>query len=190
MALHLRWEEVLVQGLIRRIGTGETTEIWNMNWLPREGSLRPIRYSAAMAPQLVSELIDSTTATWDMQMLESFFTLADVESIINIPLSTRRQADFWACHHEKKGAFSVRSAYRMLVINKHHATSYIENIASRSDTKAEEKEWLAIWNLDVPSKIRVFLWRLARHSLPSGDVLFRRNMAQQSICCICGAQDS
>jgi len=92
-----------------------------------------------MAPQLVSELIDSTTATWDMQMLESFFTLADVESIINIPLSTRRQADFWACHHEKKGAFSVRSAYRMLVINKHHATSYIENIAGRSDTKAEEK---------------------------------------------------
>jgi len=161
-----------------------------MNWLPREGSLRPIRSSAAMAPQLVSELIDSTTATWDMQMLESFFTLADVESIINIPLSTRRQADFWAWHHEKKGVFSVRSAYRMLVINKHHATSYIENIAGRSDTKAEEKEWLAIWNLDVPSKIRVFLWRLARHSLPSGDVLFRRNMAQQSICDICGAQDS
>ena len=132
--------EVLTQGLIRRIGTDETTEIRNMNWLPREGSLRLLRSSAAMAPHLVSELIDATTATWDMQMLQTYFTPADVKVILNIPLCTRRQADFWAWHHEKKGVFSVRSAYRMLVINKHHATKYMENIAGRSDTKAEEKE--------------------------------------------------
>jgi hypothetical protein len=37
--------EVLQQGLIRRIGIGETTDIWNMNWLPRDGSLRPVRSS-------------------------------------------------------------------------------------------------------------------------------------------------
>ena len=181
---------MLTQGLIRWIGIGETTKIWNMNWLPREGSLRPLRSSAAMAPHLVSELIDATTATWDMQMLQTYFTPADVKVILNIPLCTRRQADFWAWHHEKKGVFSVRSAYRMLVINKHHATEYMENIAGRSDTKAEEKEWLGIWKLDLPSKIRVFLWRLARHSLPSGDILFCRHMAQQSSCGICGAQDS
>ena len=123
-------------------------------------------------------------------MLQTYFTPADVKAILNIPLCTRRRADFWAWHHEKKGVFSVRSAYRMLVINKHHATEYMENIAGRSDTKAEEKEWLGIWKLDVPSKIRVFLWRLARHSLPSGDILFCRHMAQQSSCGICGAQDS
>ena len=91
---------------------------------------------------------------------------------------------------KRKVFFSVRSAYRMLVINKHHATEYMENIAGRSDTKAEEKEWLGIWKLDLPSKIRVFLWRLARHSLPSGDILFCRHMAQQSSCGICGAHDS
>ena len=65
-----------------------------MNWLPREGSLRPLRSSAAMAPHLVSELIDATTATWDMQMLQTYFTPADVKVILNIPLCTRRQADF------------------------------------------------------------------------------------------------
>ena len=31
--------EVLSQGIIRRIGTGETTEIWVSNWLPRDGLL-------------------------------------------------------------------------------------------------------------------------------------------------------
>jgi hypothetical protein len=35
-------KEVLKQGLIKRIGTGEGTLIWNTNWLPRDGLLRPM----------------------------------------------------------------------------------------------------------------------------------------------------
>jgi hypothetical protein len=53
--------DVLKQGLIRRTGTGETPEIWNMNWL---GSLGPVRLSTAPAPKLVDELTDSMTASW------------------------------------------------------------------------------------------------------------------------------
>jgi hypothetical protein len=34
-------KEVLQNGLIRRIGTGLGTNIWSMNWLPRDGTLRP-----------------------------------------------------------------------------------------------------------------------------------------------------
>jgi hypothetical protein len=179
--------DVLKQGLIRRIGTGESTEIWNMNWLPREGSLRPVRSISATAPILVSELIDATTATWDMQLLETFFTPVDMETIGNIPLCTRKQEDFWAWHHEKSDVFSVRSAYRMLVIHKHHATAYLEHTAGRSDLRAEE--WLSIWKLDVPSKIHIFLWRLTRNSIPSGDVLLHRNMHRTALVAS-GVQDS
>jgi len=35
-------KDVLCQGLIRRIGTGEATDIWAMNWIPRDGLMRPI----------------------------------------------------------------------------------------------------------------------------------------------------
>jgi hypothetical protein len=31
-----------------------------------------------------------------------------------------------------------------------------------------------LWGIKVPSKVRVFLWRLARCSLPSKDVLLHR----------------
>ena len=55
---------------------------------------------------------------------------------------------------------------------------------------ANEKEWSAIWQLKVPSKIRLFLWRLARHSIPTADVLHRRHMIEQAACFICGAEDS
>jgi hypothetical protein len=32
--------DTLAQGLIRRIGTGEQTDIWSSNWLPRDGMMR------------------------------------------------------------------------------------------------------------------------------------------------------
>ena len=47
-----------------------------------------------------------------------------------------------------------------------------------------------MWKTKVPSKLRVFLWRLAKNSIPSGDVLARRNMARHSLCALCGCPDS
>ena len=47
-----------------------------------------------------------------------------------------------------------------------------------------------LWGIKVPSKVRVFLWRLARCSLPSKDVLLHRNMSDSSACSIGGARDS
>jgi len=163
--------EVLERGLIRRIRTGESTHIWQMNWIPRENSLRPFRRDLTDPPQMVSELIDHTMASWDVQKLHAVFCPSDVEAILNIPLCTRRQGDFWAWHHEKRGIFSVRSAYRMLAINKERPIAYLENIAGRSDLRSEENEWMSVWQVKVPSKIHVFLWRLAHHSLLSRNVL-------------------
>jgi hypothetical protein len=49
----------------------------------------------------------------------------DVEVISGIPLSMRCQNDFWAWHYERKGVFSVRSAYRMLVMNREKMTAWL-----------------------------------------------------------------
>ena len=68
--------------------------------------------------------------------------------------------------------------------------AWLEDRSGTSDIRAIEKEWLAIWKVNVPAKIRVFLWRLARHSLSSGDVLHHRNMATHNLCGICGEPDS
>jgi hypothetical protein len=59
-----------------------------------------------------------------------------------------------------------------------------------SNTAAEEKLWHKMWKVQVPSKMKLFLWRLAQQSLPTGDVRHHRNMADSSSCSICGAADS
>jgi hypothetical protein len=55
--------EVLQQGLIRRIGSSETTSIWSMDWLPTDSMRQPVPSSAQHPPHLVSELINHTSAT-------------------------------------------------------------------------------------------------------------------------------
>jgi hypothetical protein len=173
-------KNILEQGIIRRIGTGEGTRIWQMNWLPRDGLLRPVcRSQGAQHLSLVSDLIDHTACSWRTDILEEAFAPMDREITQGIP---RQQDDFWAWHYEKSDIFSVRSAYRMLVHNCYKRLAWLEHKAGRSDTKAEEKEWSTIWKVKVPSKIRIFLWRLARHSIPTRDVLHH--------CSICGMEDS
>lgn len=56
--------------------------------------------------------------------------------------------------------------------------------------ETDQKEWATLWKIKVPSKLRIFLWRLARQSLPTGDVRHNRHMAQHRNCTICGQPDS
>jgi hypothetical protein len=105
----------LKQGLIRRIGTGENTNPLNDHWISRDGLLRPMACLKADPPARVSDFIEPMMAKWKEEKLREFMQPMDVEIILQIPLSGRRQADIWAWHYDSRGAFSVHSTYRMLV---------------------------------------------------------------------------
>ena len=93
-------------GLINRIGNGEYTNIWLDNWLPRYHMLRPICHKSLNPPQKVTDLIDHSTASWDVAKLDEHFLDMDKEIIMNIPLSSRVQ-DFWSWHYENRGVFML-----------------------------------------------------------------------------------
>lgn len=177
--------DVLALGLIKRIGLGTDTNIWLENWLPRDYKLRPICSISVNPPQSVSELIDSTTRTWNRQVLLQHFIRPDVDVIMNIPLSFRMQQNFWAWHYDKRGVFSVRSAYRIITAIKYQREDWLDQRPGRSDTAADRRAWTQLWKVQVPSKVRVFVWRLAHMSLPTGTVRHTRSMATSLACSIC-----
>jgi hypothetical protein len=53
----LEGRDVMKQGIIKRIGDGKMTVIWNYNSIPRDFNMRPLVCRVAEPPMLVSELI-------------------------------------------------------------------------------------------------------------------------------------
>jgi acyl-CoA synthetase (AMP-forming)/AMP-acid ligase II len=92
----LEGRDIMRQGLIRRIRTGESTHCWNDNWLPCGEAMRLIaclKAEQADIPMRVAELIDATIASWNTQKLEEFFLPMDIEVIRSIPINSRWHDD-------------------------------------------------------------------------------------------------
>lgn len=182
----LEGREVLKQGLIRRIGNGQTTNMWNDNWLPRPNMMRPLAALKENKPEMVSELVDEGARTWNVQMLQEHLLPMDVMIVRRIPLPSTNFEDTWAWSQEKSGNFSVRSAYRMLIDTRNRREAWLDGRPGNSDPAREEKAWAKLWKYRIPSKLRIFAWRLARQSLPTADVAHHRTMAPTNMCSICG----
>jgi hypothetical protein len=182
--------DTLKIGLIRRIGNGTTTKIWEDTWLPREENMRPYGCRVANPPTLVSELIDGANATWNKARVEEVFLPMDARTIMSIPLCTRAMTDFWSWQFEKQGVFTVKSAYNMLVATRQRREAWLEGSPGSSRTNMEAGSWKLLWKVQVPAKIRMFLWRLSKHSLPTEDVRAHRHMSDSPSCGLCGSPDS
>ena len=138
-------------------------------------------------PVNVSELICSAMRTWDTAKLETHFLPMDVEAIKQIPICYVRQPNFWAWHFDQRGIFTVKSAYHAIMETKRRREDYLEGTAAHSSSEQEERGWKMLWKVKVPSKLRVFAWRLTRSCLPTGEVLAERGMATTAICPVCNA---
>ncbi|KAE8785882.1 hypothetical protein D1007_40399 [Hordeum vulgare] len=136
---------------------------------------------------MVAKLIDPVTRSWDRTALEVNFYPMDMKAILNFPLSSSIQCDSWAWHYEKKGTFLVWSAYRMLASIKQQRTDWLEHTGGHSETASDCRSSTRLWGALVPSKVKVFSWRLTRTSIPTGDVRKHRSMAAMAECSLCRA---
>lgn len=182
--------DILPQGVIRRTGDGKTTEIWSQNWIPRDSFKRPITSLLPNPPMMVAHLIVASSASWKEDLVWVTFTHFDAEEILRIPLCTRIVDDFWAWHEESRGGFSVRLPYRMILRTKLNREAWLNEEEGPSSDQQEQNKWSRIWHIKVPSKLRMFVWRLARQSMPTGDLLKHRNMSTEDTCLIYGAMDT
>lgn len=167
--------EILSLGLIKRIGNRADTHIWLANWLPRDFKLRPICPRSNDPPTRVSDLIDPAKRSWNMQLLDEHLIAPDVDIVLNIPLSSLVQEDFWAWQYNT----AIKAQWE----------DWLEHRSGDSNSSVDKKSWMFLWKVKIPSKVRVFVWRLAHTSLPTGSVRCSRNMSESDACSICGAAE-
>lgn len=85
----LEGRDITKQGIIRRTGNGQTTNIWTDNWIPKDSSLRLVLSLIDNPPVMVSDLLQPSSATWNEEYIRSIFLPIDVDEVIKIPVCTR-----------------------------------------------------------------------------------------------------
>ncbi|KAL5836959.1 hypothetical protein ACOSQ3_014128 [Xanthoceras sorbifolium] len=107
----------------------------------------------------VASLISPSSHSWDLAKLDQVFVAADRDSILEIPLSLGDCNDSLIWHFDKNGEYSVKSGYRVAAQEKLSLKG--------SSSCADSKWWLALWNLNIPPKIKIFIWRVCLNAIPS-----------------------
>lgn len=125
---------------------------------------------------MVAELIKNENQ-WDLDKLQQHFRVEDIEIIQKIPLPSQYSKDEVMWHFDKKGEYSTKSGYQLaLKINCPKAPSSSNN---------SSKNWNALWALDLPEKVKIFMWKAALNIMPIAENLWKRKIIKEPICQRC-----
>lgn len=159
---------MLKKGMIKRIGDGNSTNIWQDKWIPNHFSGSPLVVPDEEQLSRVSELI-TPSGGWNEDLVKQSFVGIDVVAILSTPVRGGG-ADSWGWEPERHGCYTVRSAYRLIYDADWHQNEQTQASTSGNPT------WKRIWHLCVPPKIRVFWWHVVNGFIPTKGILHRRHI--------------
>lgn len=106
----------------------------------------------------VDSLIDSITHQWDIYQLHMPFDQATIFEVLKIQPTLSSQPDKIIWTPDKKGCFTVKSAYLTTLPT-----------GSHSSNPFTKTEWLALWKLKIHARLKLLLWKIACNLLHTGD---------------------
>jgi ribonuclease HI len=188
------WQSILAglptfkRGMIWRVGNGESINIWTDKWIPQSQDRMVITPRGGTVYTKVSELIDPSTGSWDLQLLNEIFLSVDVGRIIQIPINIQGFDDFIAWSFTRHGRYTVRSGYHL---QWRHNFGSRANQLSLPGASPQNPVWKELWRLKIPSKVKIFCWRALHGILPLKCILANRHIGNSGECPICqqGAED-
>jgi hypothetical protein len=180
----LHGRDILLRGVIKRIGSGTTTYVWEDNWLPANISLKPIVRLESAKATTVADLIIEGTHQWDVAKLKENFIEMDIKAIQKINLGHYMMEDVHAWSYEKNGVYFVRSAYWLLKDIQMSNAEYKDS--STSGSGGPGAWWKHLWKMKIPPKVRIFWWQSIHDFLSAKSNLFYRHIAKDGACMNCG----
>lgn len=166
-------KHVVVKGSRIQIGSGQQVHITKDPWLPdADNGFITTDLAENIAKAMVNCLMVPGQRRWDIDLVADVFNTRDAALILQVPLSTRQVNDRWFWLADPKGEFTVRSC--IILLN------------SVSDAP-HSKVWKFLWGLEVPGKVKHFLWRALKNILPTADNLLSKRVDVSPICPICSA---
>lgn len=179
--------QTLQNGVVWRVGNGQSINIWEDPWIPRDLSRLPITPRGRTLITKADKLIDPFSEQWDVALIQQVFGNEDAKIIRSIPIHTDIE-DSVGWHFDVKGSFSVKSAYkvqRAYEINNHRRSV----LAGTGSSNGGLDFWKRLWRLDCPPKVKHFLWRMSHNTLALKRNLKHRGVKTDTLCSICSRLD-
>ena len=178
----LKGRDVLLKGARWRVGSGENISIWNDAWLP---SLEHPRILSDMVPGFedgrVSDLINPGTKTWDANLVHGLLSPEEAALVLNIPLSRAIVEDKIIWPFTPSGNYTVNSGSKFL--------AKLNSLWFHAGNLQQQNEvWKLIWGLNVPNKVRNFMWRACKEAILAKHNLLRRKILNEDRCAQCGVE--
>lgn len=179
--------ELLVKGLQKRVGDGNSINVWCDKWFEDErdgyGLRAPWIKNCTFDLNLkMRSLIDFQARRWNHQALEEIFVPSDIEVLLrNQPVVTRE--DFWVWKLNRSGAYTVKSGYWLASNEKNKELQVLaEAKPSLNDLKVQG------WKVHTSPKIKLFLWKALSDALHVSELVLARGMKCDERCQVCGRE--
>ena len=146
----LETKDLIWAAIIWKVGDGRSIKIDDHRWLPH-----PSQFTLDADKNMrVCDLFNPNTRQWHLQLLLNTFRPTTVANIQLINLGTTTSCDKLIWKENKKGVFSIKTAYRV--------ASRMKQVEQEEHSSAwvDKKMWNCIWQLHVPPKVRNFFWQV------------------------------
>ena len=143
--------DVIREGMVWRIGNGQSIKIREDKWLPVQSNRSVISSLPSIAPETkVSSLINPELRGWNSSLVNQLFLPHEATVICGMPLSIRLPPDKIIWGLTPSGMFTTKSAYKLLV------SRNSTNLAGTSSAENQKLFWRSLWQLKVPNKLKHF----------------------------------
>ena len=131
----------------------------------------------------VDSLINTTSRTWNLQVLRDLVDPQDVKIIEIIPLSRTQMLDKDGWHFTKNGKYTVKSGYQAEQVYPDKIRPPLLIGPTVDVLKA------FCWKIRCPPKLKHFLWQLVTGCIAVKKNLHARGIQGDTCCARCGASE-
>lgn len=151
--------DLVLKGASFQIFCNSDVLIWKDPWIPSVENFKP--QNSPINPNtlnlnLVKDLIDFETLTWDVTALNATFSPHMIEEILKIQISPLASPKTLFWFPSKSGKFSSKSAYLVDQFNRFTHNSPASNF-----------NWKSLWNAKLHNRHKLLLWRIINNILPT-----------------------
>nr|XP_023892943.1 uncharacterized protein LOC112004933 [Quercus suber] len=149
--------------------------------------ITPSTYKVIFPPRnfndfpMVFSLIDQETKWWKTSVVSALFLPFESDTILKIPLSQNFPEDSLIWIGNKRGVFTIKSAY-------HIAANLLDDsdFGECSSGDPNAYLWKSLWKLKLPGKIKIFSWIACVDGLPVYVRMVERGIKADFDCPVCG----